>query len=298
MLANLGKRSRSGTAKGPRGPLCPHGKGQGGYFCKECPGKGICEHGRERHRCKECGGGSICEHGRERRRCKECGGSSICEHGRRRTQCKECGGGSICEHGRERHRCKECGGGSICEHGRVRHRCKECGGSQICEHGRQRSHARSAGECGGVSASTGGSTVEYLRAPARCKECYLEREAAIQVQGVRGLEHLRAREERTRCEDVRMGGGEASAGVSASTGGGEQVQGVLSASTGGSDTGARSAGREYLRAEDVADSILAFRRVIKIPSRDLSISRSGFITPPSSPPRLSPPSASLALTRT
>ena len=70
--------------------MCPHGKGQGGYFCKECPGKGICEHGRQRRKCKECGGSQICEHGRERSKCKECGGSSICEHGRVRSRCKEC----------------------------------------------------------------------------------------------------------------------------------------------------------------------------------------------------------------
>ena len=52
--------------------MCPHGKGQGGYFCKECPGKGICEHGRERRRCKECGGSGLCEHGRQRSKCKDC----------------------------------------------------------------------------------------------------------------------------------------------------------------------------------------------------------------------------------
>ena len=72
MLANLGKRSRSGEAKTPRAPTCPHGKANRGYFCKECPGKGICEHGRVRTQCKECGGSQICEHGRVRSRCKEC----------------------------------------------------------------------------------------------------------------------------------------------------------------------------------------------------------------------------------
>ena len=89
MLANLGKRSRSGEAKEPRGPTCPHGRANRGYYCKECPGKGICEHGRVRPQCKECGGSGICEHGRVRYRCKECGGSSICEHGRVRYACKE-----------------------------------------------------------------------------------------------------------------------------------------------------------------------------------------------------------------
>jgi DnaJ-class molecular chaperone len=56
--------------------LCPHGKADRGYYCKECPGKGICEHGRVRTQCKECGGSGICEHGRRRSRCKECVRSS------------------------------------------------------------------------------------------------------------------------------------------------------------------------------------------------------------------------------
>ena len=126
MVANLGKRSRSGEAKGTKAPTCPHGRANRGYYCKECPGKGICEHGRQRYSCKECGGSGICEHGRERNKCKECGGASICEHGRERSKCKECGGGSICEHGRVRSQCKECGGSQICEHGRRRCQCKEC----------------------------------------------------------------------------------------------------------------------------------------------------------------------------
>ena len=72
MPKSLGKRPRSGEAKGPSRPKCPHGKGNRGYYCKECPGKGICEHGRQRYSCKECGGKRICEHGRQRYRCKEC----------------------------------------------------------------------------------------------------------------------------------------------------------------------------------------------------------------------------------
>ena len=72
MPKSLGERTRSGEAKGPRGPLCPHGKGKGGYYCRECPGKGICEHGRQRSQCKECGGSQICEHGRQRSQCKDC----------------------------------------------------------------------------------------------------------------------------------------------------------------------------------------------------------------------------------
>ena len=40
MPKSLGKRSRSGEAKRPRAPTCPHGKANRGYHCKECPGKG------------------------------------------------------------------------------------------------------------------------------------------------------------------------------------------------------------------------------------------------------------------
>ena len=89
MASALGKRPRSSGAQGS-GETCVHGKRQGGYYCKECPGKGICEHGRQRSQCKECGGSSICEHGRVRFFCKECGGLGICEHGRRKYGCKEC----------------------------------------------------------------------------------------------------------------------------------------------------------------------------------------------------------------
>ena len=67
----LGKRPRSTWGQGS-GETCVHGKGWRGYLCKECPGKGICEHGRQRSQCKECGGSGICEHGRRRYRCKEC----------------------------------------------------------------------------------------------------------------------------------------------------------------------------------------------------------------------------------
>ena len=130
MVANLGKRSRSGEAKGTGAPTCPHGRANRGYLCKECPGKGICEHGRVRSTCKECGGSSICEHGRERRRCKACWASQVCEHGRVRSVCEECRGGCVCEHGRRRSKCKECKASQICEHGRQRDTCKACKGSR------------------------------------------------------------------------------------------------------------------------------------------------------------------------
>ena len=90
MAPTLGKRPREGEGHGSS-ETCVHGRGQGGYFfCKECPGKGICEHGRQRNKCKECGGSGICEHGRQRYFCRECGGGAFCEHGRRKHSCKEC----------------------------------------------------------------------------------------------------------------------------------------------------------------------------------------------------------------
>ena len=71
MASALGKRPREGDVRGS-GETCVHGRKQRGYRCKECPGKGICEHERQRSQCKECGGGSIFEHGRQRSQCKEC----------------------------------------------------------------------------------------------------------------------------------------------------------------------------------------------------------------------------------
>ena len=103
VLASPGLASGPSPSTRVRG-LCPHGKPKHGYHCVECPGKGICEHGRRRNICKECGGASICEHGRNRQYCKECGGASICTHGRRRDICKECNGTSICMHDKIRHK--------------------------------------------------------------------------------------------------------------------------------------------------------------------------------------------------
>jgi hypothetical protein len=63
-----------------------------GYYCKECPGKGICEHGVRRPRCRRCenGGREFCKHGTRQYRCRKCGGVSICEHNKRRTNCNIC----------------------------------------------------------------------------------------------------------------------------------------------------------------------------------------------------------------
>ena len=217
MLANLGKRSRSGRRKGPKVRRARTGGPTEGTCARSARGRGLqstggsdprarsagAEHlrawegakqvqgvrGREHLRAREAAkhvqgvrGGSICDHGRQRYRCKECGGSGICEHGRQRSLCKECGGASICEHGRVRSRCKECGGSQICEHGRVRTQCKECGALRSASTGGSEARARSAGE--GASAITGGGEasarsagLEHLRA----------REAAKQPQGVRPL---------------------------------------------------------------------------------------------------------------
>eukprot|EP00941_MAST-03F_sp_MAST-3F-sp1_P001131 g1131.t1 len=36
-------------------PRCIHGRARSGYYCKQCPGAGICSHGRNKHRCHMCG---------------------------------------------------------------------------------------------------------------------------------------------------------------------------------------------------------------------------------------------------
>ena len=88
-----GEKTAAPVARATQKPAkrCPHGKAQNGYYCKECCGKGICSHGRQRRQCNECGGKGICSHGRVRSQCKECGGGAICSHGRQRSRCKECG---------------------------------------------------------------------------------------------------------------------------------------------------------------------------------------------------------------
>jgi len=85
---------------------CIHNRIQ--YYCKECPGKGICEHNRQKSHCRDCGGASICKHNKRKSRCTDCGGSSICEHNREKSRCADCGTGI----------CPSCGlfqtGGKLC----------------------------------------------------------------------------------------------------------------------------------------------------------------------------------------
>ena len=101
-------RSASGSVALQRGP-CQHGRKRS-YYCKDCNGAGVCEHGRARHQCKFCGGASVCEHERLKHQCKDCRGTGICEHGRSKYQCKDCRGAIRCEHGRVRNSCRDCGG--------------------------------------------------------------------------------------------------------------------------------------------------------------------------------------------
>ena len=128
----------AGVTKTAKDRLCPHGRRANGYYCRECGGKGICEHNRQRSKCRECNSAVVCEHNRIRYRCTECGGASICVHKRMRYQCKDCAGSSICPHKRVRAYCKECKGSQICPHGRVKSHCAACWGLQICLHGMQR----------------------------------------------------------------------------------------------------------------------------------------------------------------
>ena len=143
--------------------MCPHGKPKHGYHCVECPGKGICEHGRRRNICKECGGASICEHGRNRQYCKECGGASICTHGRRRDICKECNGTSICMHDKIRHNCRSCEElrkNGMCEHNQLLNECERCKMRSYCVHGKK---LKKCMECRGEG--RGGVTTTALCLP-------------------------------------------------------------------------------------------------------------------------------------
>ena len=171
---------------------------------------------------RSAGAASICEHGRVRKqvqgvrglehlRAREAGALSDLR-AREGARCK-CGGSGICEHGRQRHSCKECGGSSICEHGRERNKCKECGGSGICEREGRRCvgvghlRARDPTQLQGVRglkhlrAREGAKQVQGVRGLGHLRA----REGAKQVQGVRGLKHLRAREAAKHVQGVSRG---------------------------------------------------------------------------------------------
>ena len=141
---------------------CIHGKSKNGYYCKMCPGKGICEHNNRKSICKSCGGNQICQHNKHRSHCRECGGSAFCEHNRQRQICRDCNGSSICQHNRERSKCTECHGKSVCEHNRQRSKCTECHGKSVCEHNRQRYHCV---DC------KGSGICEHNKRRNRCKNC-------------------------------------------------------------------------------------------------------------------------------
>ena len=121
---------------------------------RECPGKGICEHGRVRTSAR-CGaldlraweGAKPVQSAGARASASTGGakpvqgvGASSLRARRRRRECKECGGSSF-GHGRHRKICRSAGlsnlrategakqvqgvrGSSICEHGRRKYRCK------------------------------------------------------------------------------------------------------------------------------------------------------------------------------
>eukprot|EP00919_Chromeraceae_sp_WS-2016_P045313 GHVR01107945.1.p1 GENE.GHVR01107945.1~~GHVR01107945.1.p1 ORF type:complete len:287 (+),score=127.24 GHVR01107945.1:672-1532(+) len=96
------------------------------FFCKECGGKGICEHGKRRKDCRHCGKG-YCSHGKLRRRCLDCGGKGICEHNRVRYRCFQC---RKCAHGVLAVDCPACVSvkqtAKLCVHGLVKRTCGDC----------------------------------------------------------------------------------------------------------------------------------------------------------------------------
>lgn len=42
------------------------------YIWKECCGKGICDHGRQKFFCNDCKGSQICSHGKQKSHCRDC----------------------------------------------------------------------------------------------------------------------------------------------------------------------------------------------------------------------------------
>ena len=198
MPASLGKRSRSGEATGPkRGPLCPHGKGNGGYYCKECPGKGICEHGRQRSSARSAGARASASTGGSEASARSAGAPRSASTGGCEARARSAGEGASAITGGEAAKPVQGVRGLSASASTGGVRSKECGGCareaagapQICEHGRQRSSARSAGAL--RSASTGGCEASARSAGALRSASTGGCEA---VQGVRGLSDLRARE--------------------------------------------------------------------------------------------------------
>ena len=145
----------------PKNP-CIHGVASNGYYCKQCPGNGICKHNKRKARCVDCGGSEICEHNCQRYKCKICGGASICEHNRQRCSCVECKGSSICEHNTRRSICKLCGGSQICSHNRQRSQCRDCEGGAICEHNKRRVQCTNC---------KGAQICQHDKQKAQCTEC-------------------------------------------------------------------------------------------------------------------------------
>mmetsp|Transcript_792 Transcript_792/g.830 ORF Transcript_792/g.830 Transcript_792/m.830 type:complete len:210 (-) Transcript_792:671-1300(-) len=65
---------------------CVHGRPNQGYYCAQCPGRGMCSHGKRKYRCGKCRDTSQdCEHKKVSSRCKEC----LCISGLIALQSKE-----------------------------------------------------------------------------------------------------------------------------------------------------------------------------------------------------------------
>ena len=91
------------------------------YYCKKCPGKGICEHAKERRRCQACVDTGAVQKQEPRKKTEV-----LCIHRVKKYYCKKCPGKGICEHAKVRHFCKKCPGKGICEHGKEWRWCKAC----------------------------------------------------------------------------------------------------------------------------------------------------------------------------
>lgn len=132
------------------GKKCEHGVAY--YYCKRCPGPGICPCLKNKSRCLIHGGSSFCPCGIRMERCQTHGGSDLCIHLIQKTYCKPCRGSQVCIHSNFKAQCKECGDGTaVCPHGRQKSVCKDCKGGHICIHNRLRSSCRDCIPEGGGS---------------------------------------------------------------------------------------------------------------------------------------------------
>lgn len=133
------------------------------YFCKLCPGKGICKCGKRKYVCRTCGNGSsFCQHNKIKWDCSTCKyiyrkGTKIdkshtfrvlCQHNIEKKTCDTCKDLNLfsyiikskdtCRHGKIQIYCRQCGGAATCEHTSNKYKCDKCRPKIKSKNSRQR----------------------------------------------------------------------------------------------------------------------------------------------------------------